>query len=105
MANIEWINIFQYASVNYLTRIHSDHCPIKLELHKRTAKDNKIFRIESMWTMHPTFRNLVQEFWSNQINILEAIDNFTKNVLVWNKNTFGNILYKKNKIMVRLEGI
>lgn len=58
-----------------------------------------------MWLSHPTFRTLVDNSWSNQPNITKAIDNFCSKVIEWNKNTFGNIFKRKNKILARLKGI
>lgn len=61
VANSNWINLFQEGYVTHLTRIHSDHCPTKLDLFKNFSHNNKIFRVESMWISHPTFKNLVMD--------------------------------------------
>lgn len=36
---------------------------------------------------------------------LGSIDSFSKEATLWNKNHFGNILYKKKQILARLYGI
>lgn len=93
VANSKWINLFPEAHVTHLTRIYSDHCPLKLDLVKSYSRNNKVFRVESMWLSHLIFKSLVKHFWVNQDSIIAAIDNITKNVKDWNKNTFGNIFY------------
>jgi exonuclease III len=48
LANVEWCNNHLDAYVNYMHRIHSDHCPILL----RTKGDNRwcrSFRLENWW--------------------------------------------------------
>lgn len=78
LANWNWINLVPKAHVTCLTRVYSDHFPIKLDLKKNVYQVR--FRIESMWLSHPTFKQLVNKTWTNQDNILTAIENFTDRV-------------------------
>lgn len=66
VANSSWINLFKEVHVTHLSRILSYHYPIKLDLFKTFSYNNNIFRIESMWLSHPTFKNLVEESWTTQ---------------------------------------
>lgn len=34
-----------------------------------------------------------------------ALESFTKQVVIWNKKVYGNILYRKKRLMGRLDGI
>lgn len=57
------------------------------------------------WLSDPTFPNIVSQAWRQPHNLGEAIDLFSKNATVWNRNHLGNIFVKKKNIMARLNGI
>lgn len=59
LANSDWLHLFQDSSVHHLPRIHSDHCPILLNLARATRHPSPSFRYETMWTNHPSFALLV----------------------------------------------
>lgn len=58
-----------------------------------------------MWLTHQEFPQLLNQMWNDNPSLMEAIDNFTNLVQIWNKGTFGNIFYKKNNITTRLAEI
>lgn len=98
VANYEWLNFYPEAHVQYLPRIHSNHCPLLLALHKNTPPRNNIFILKIMWLTHQEFPQLVDQIWNNNPHLLEAIENFTTLVKIWKKDSFGNIFYKENNI-------
>lgn len=54
----------------------------------------------------PPFAKLVVQFWEdNNFHFLDKTLNLSHVLLVWNRNTFGNIFAKKKKILVQLAGI
>ena len=63
------------------------------------------FKFQTCWLTDPTFPTIVSHAW-RQHNLLErAIENFSKEALIWNKEHFGNIFAKKKRIKARLNGI
>lgn len=44
-----WLKILLEASISHHPRTHSDHCPLKLELHKDQRNVSKVFRLKTMW--------------------------------------------------------
>lgn len=97
---------FPDTQVLHLPRTHSDHCPLLLSLLKDIVTDKKcIFRFETIWSSHPELPNIIDNTWKNAHNLPDAISQFERDVTTWNKNTFGNIFYKKNNIIKRLQGI
>ena len=55
--------------------------------------------------LDPTFPDIVSQAWGGANNLVEAIDSFTRNVVDWNKNQFGNIFTRKKILMARINGI
>ena len=63
------------------------------------------FKFQTCWLTDPTFPTIVSHAW-RQHNLLKgAIENFSKEALIWNKEHFGNIFAKKKRIKARLNGI
>lgn len=54
-----------------------------------------------MWSSHPEFPFVVKKSWVES-DLVKAIANFEKNVSLWNKDTSGNIFYKKKRILQNL---
>ena len=106
-ANPDWRILFPEALVSHLTRTHSDHCPILLSLCPVASRSqNRPFRFESIWLSHPDFINVVIKAWAYPSpNLLSTLEVFTSLVTAWNKNTFGNIFNRKNRILARMNGL
>ena len=58
-----------------------------------------------MWLSHPSFPGLVKDAWSGTPNLPNAICSFTTKAKIWNKDHFGNIFYRKQRICARLKGV
>lgn len=55
---------------------------------------------------HPDVLSIIRKIWDETTPIMIAIDNFQKDVSLWNHSIFGNIFtQKKKKLVGRLEGI
>lgn len=63
------------------------------------------FRFEHMWLLHDGFSELVKECWKGDLDFKEALESFTNDVKVWNKNVFGNVHKEKKRLMARIDGI
>ena len=57
------------------------------------------------WLFHDNFNQVLKECWAKDRVILENIDKFTSKIKILNKETFGDIFRKKNRLLSRLEGI
>lgn len=58
-----------------------------------------------MWTSDLDLKKIIKGSWNKQVDILQAIPSFTKDVTEWNKQTFENIFMKKRTLLNRLGGI
>ena len=58
-----------------------------------------------MWLSHPSFPGLVKDAWSGTPNLPNAICSFTIKAKIWNKDHFGNIFHRKQRIHARLKGV
>lgn len=95
-ANEKWVKLFPKASTIHLPKTHSDHNPILINLIPKVGNSlHKPFRLESYWSGHPEFRNIVEECWHNN-SFIDASNIFKHHITDWNKNTFGD-LFKKEK--------
>ena len=63
------------------------------------------FKFQRFWLSDVTFPKVVENAWSQNIGLTEAIDIFQREATIWNKSHFGNIFARKRKIMARLNGI
>lgn len=101
-----WCVLFPKAKVVHLTRCHSDHCPVLLEMQPRaTNRRVRLFKFQSCWLSNASFPKVVSQAWRHCPRLVDAIDTFTKEAKVWNKTQFGNIFSRKKNIMARLNGI
>ena len=51
-----------------------------------------------------TFPRVVSQAWSCGLNLAESIECFSQESTLWNRTHFGNIFYKKKRLMARLYG-
>ena len=104
--NPSWCLLFPEAKVVHLTRCHSDHCPVLLELTPASRGARKrLFKFQTCWLTDLTFPKVVSQAWEQTHSLAEAIEKFTKDAGLWNKVHFGNIFAKKKNIKARLNGI
>ena len=90
----------------HLTRCHSDHCPILLEMQPKINMGRKRpFRFQTCWLSKPSFPSIVSRAWSGSPALGEAVNKFTQVALRWNVSHFSNIFTRKKNIMARINGI
>ena len=53
----------------------------------------------------PVSKGFVNDSWEEDRALKGNIKSFTKDVIVWNKDVFGNIFHRKNRMEARLRGI
>ena len=100
--NPRWCLLFPNAKVIHLTRCHSDHCPVLLDMQPRPFVGRKRpFRFQSCWLSDPSFPRVVSQAWHPNSSLIEAVKVFTEDAAKWNRLNFGNIFFKKKSIMAR----
>lgn len=89
----------------HLPRVHSDHCPLLLNLIKNNKNPNSKFTFETMCLCHLKFKNIHKNYLLLNYNYLHASNAFSQVVTNWNKEMFGNICKTKKNILPRLDGL
>ena len=79
------------------------------------SKSHKPFKFEQMWLMDPSFSNIVKKIWtssealpsssSSLSRFQQHLKFLTSSIIDWNKNHFGNLFYRKNRLLARIRGI
>ena len=107
LANNSWLNRFREVFVKHLPKLKSDHVPILLVLEnwRNSRREERPFRFLALWLTHEDFSNLMSTSWKKEGNLKDNILSFTAAAKIWNKEVFGHITRKKNRILLRLEGI
>lgn len=104
--NLNWCLMYPEAKVTHLTRCHSDHCPVLLEMQPRCHAGRVWpFRFQTTWLLDPTFPPIMYQAWESNNNLETAVSCFTLKAREWNKSQFGNIFTRKNNLMSRINGI
>lgn len=95
------------ASIIHLPTLKSDHKPLLLSLAHgvSTTAMNRPFHLMASWLVDQTFKPVDQEAWHGDTIWLQAVDTFQDKATYWNMHCFGNIFYRKRRLMARMEGI
>ncbi|KAL7239070.1 hypothetical protein ACSBR2_005045 [Camellia fascicularis] len=107
MSNDKWRALFPEGTVRTLPRTYSDHSPLVVYTQGMHPLNplNRPFRFEAAWLCHPNFTDVQQSWWNMDHNLINAINDFTHNVKIWNKETFGNIFKRKRNLLAHIEGL
>ncbi|XP_020997411.1 uncharacterized protein LOC107486813 [Arachis duranensis] len=107
LCNLDWQIIFPDVKVKHLAMMKSDHTPLLFQLASPQPfnRRRRPFRFTAAWLTHSDFGNVVKNNWSWQNSWSNCISNFQDAVRIWNSSVFGNIFFKKNRILRRLNGI
>lgn len=106
-----WDETFKNISQRLLPRITSDHCPVVLECGNWENKRSN-FKFENWWLKVEGFNELIHGWW-NEIEVEGCPDyklSFKLRVMKqklkeWSKNTFGELINKKNNLLEELAEI
>ena len=104
--NTEGNNIYPEASVTHLERAHSNHSTIVLKLkHEARMQLPQPFRFQPMWLSDPSFPSMVRATWNASNSLVATVTNFAAKTKEWNKNHFGNIFHRKQRLGARIKGV
>ena len=105
-ANTAWSDLYPEAAIHHLAHTHSDHCLVLLRCdNPPVTRRIRPFRFQPMWMSHPLFSKVVRDAWLDDLVLKANIEKFTKDVQIWNKEVFGNIFHRKNKVEAKLRAI
>nr|XP_023912507.1 uncharacterized protein LOC112024102 [Quercus suber] len=105
-ANTAWNDLYPEAAIHHLARTHSDHCPLLLKYDNAPMiRLTRPFRFQPMWMSHPLFPKVVSDAWEDDRILKYNIERFTDDARIWNKDVFGNLFHRKNRVEARLRGI
>lgn len=96
----EWKREFVDAKVQHLNHSYSDHCPIMLEMNEASSDrlGERPFQFLAAWMLHGEFLKWMESEWLSEVNLTCSLESLTKKLKVWNRDTFGNINRRKNKL-------
>ena len=102
-ARVRW----QEAVVSHLPFLASDHAPIyvQLEPEKRGDPRRRPFRFEAAWLKHEGFRELLLASWNGEMRTPEALVLLKAKLKKWNKEIFGHVIQRKEKLLGELKDI
>lgn len=79
---------------------------MSMKLSAQHNRGGKLFRLNPFWLKHHSFNLITQNSWNKfSNNLLRTINKFKKDLLIWNKESFGNINIEIKKIKKKLGGI
>lgn len=98
---------WQDARVTHLPFLSSDHSPLYIQLAPEVCQNarRRSFRFEAAWLEHPQFKELINTLWDRNISTREALKRLQGVLKHWNKEVFGDIQVKKEKLVQKLTGI
>lgn len=105
LCNQGWLHLFPNSHVKHLLRTLSDHHPMLLSFDRpvNPQSSEKPFCILTAWFLHEDFERLVEEHWSSDnVEFLPTMNSFLVAASTWNRGVFGNIFWRKKRVLARL---
>lgn len=92
---------WQDARVSHLPFLASDHTPLYIQLARRGSVNAKRrpFKFEAAWLQHSGYKELLANSWNSSINTQESLGNLQVFLRKWNKQVFGDIQGRKDKLV------
>lgn len=106
LCNEHWNQLFSSAIVRHLTHIYSTHCPLLLQflpVHF-SRLGSRPFRFQAAWMRHGGVFSWMREEWACDGCLTTSLQTFARK-LEWNLCTFGYILKRKKRNLLRMEGV
>ncbi|KAI9112471.1 hypothetical protein K1719_016394 [Acacia pycnantha] len=102
LCNVSWLEKFEGAEARILPRVFSDHHPIFINLMEDVQSiRGRNFKFQLMWQMHEGFNELIQQSWRGDDEIHKKIVTLQQDLMVWNREVFGQIEGRKRRILNR----
>lgn len=103
------IGILTIPTINYIyncLKFKSDHRVLVVSYkHGGSRKpSNYEFKYQAAWSLEQGFTKVVEKAWHGK-DWLAGVESFKADTRSWSRQVVGNIIYKKQKLLKRLEGI
>ncbi|XP_031131792.1 uncharacterized protein LOC116033172 [Ipomoea triloba] len=105
LCSLDWIDRMHDTKVTHLTAIGSDHSPILVEFDTKVKQGGNDFMFQGAWTRHRDFLDFTRQNWDKEGSVWQNKDTMAVKFKDWNRTVFGNIHYRKNNLLRRLDGI
>ncbi|KAL8171581.1 hypothetical protein V2J09_023385 [Rumex salicifolius] len=108
LMNIPTRTVWDEAAVSHLPAVRSDHNPLLLLLRPAMPINplRRPFRFEAMWLTHPDCTKFIDSNWQRDIGTIATLFALLRDeLIVWNKDKFGNVFAKKDKLLRRIQDI
>ncbi|KAL9671492.1 hypothetical protein QQ045_009060 [Rhodiola kirilowii] len=97
-------------SVVHAFGLHSDHCPLIINLNKDKPRSKKnLFAYQAMWLRHPEFQEKIRKIWSEAISggcaLSDSLAYCADSLKRWNDSCLGNVQKKVKTIKKTLSYI
>lgn len=98
---------WQEPVVSHLPFFSSNHAPLYLQLCPVTGSDprQRPFRFEAAWLNHSGFKDLLTASWDGNLKTPEALNGLRIKLKQWNKEVFGDVQRRKEKLMVEIKTV
>ena len=102
-ARLKW----QEAVVSHLPFLSSDHVPVHMQLNPKSRSNprRRPFRFEAAWLTHEGFKDLLSVSWDPNVSTPEALAGLQHKLRKWNREVFGHIQIRKEKMMGEIKAI
>ncbi|MBA0739953.1 hypothetical protein Gogos_013178, partial [Gossypium gossypioides] len=106
IGNEAWCQSFPHCLVTHLTQIKSDHSLLLVNITPNfKLPRGRPFRFLAGWTQRQDFPNIVKNSWNYSGDMFSSLNQLTAGLKVWNKNVYGHIGFRKQKLMKSLSSI
>jgi hypothetical protein len=107
VCNHMWRTSYENSSVIHIPIEKSDHVALWLRLDPNIRMNRRRggFKFLAPWLTHEDFHTQVESTWSNSNSWGENVKRFTNHIISWNRDVFGHIFKRKQRIFNRIEGI
>ncbi|KAL8129303.1 hypothetical protein V2J09_018458 [Rumex salicifolius] len=107
LCNFEWRDAFPDASIKHLVRNQSDHSPLLLKSTGFMQRNPlaRPFRFQAAWVMHEEFQSFMRNHWQQGAKLSSALANLATHLESWNRDVFGNLFRRRDRLWKRIEGI
>ncbi|XP_052287360.1 uncharacterized protein LOC127898893 [Citrus sinensis] len=107
ICNGDWAQTYAASTVLHLPKFISDHRPllVKENINPPRNLNSRPFRFQAAWLTNDGFKDFVATSWDRNVTYMEAANLFRLKVMDWNRQQFGNIFWRKRRLMARLGGI
>lgn len=93
--------------MTHLPLLASDHAPLYVQLTPEVlgSPKRRPFRFEAAWLSHSGFKELLQSSWQRDTTTPEALKQLERTLRKWNKEVFGDIKLRKEKLMHEIQTV